>query len=292
MIDPTTMIGRVLGEQYRLDALLGQGGFGAVFRAHDLRLDRTVAVKLILHATTPGLAARFRREAQLQARLRHPATVRLLHFGQDAHLCYMVQEFVAGRTLRSIIDLDGPLAPDRATRHFTDLLGALDEAHAEGIVHRDLKPENIMLVPGRRGEEVRLLDFGIAKILEDTDAFESLTATGALIGTPAWISPEQANRQPVTPTSDIYSLGCVLYYALTGRKPFIGTTVQVILDHLRATPPALPPDMPPRLTTAVTRAMAKAPEHRFPTALAMRLLAGLPSALFEGLGRLSLSRRL
>ncbi len=270
MLTPHALVGRVVGGQFRIDGLIGQGGFGAVFRAWDLSLERPVAVKVIAHAGVEALAARFHREAQVQARFRHPAIVRLLYFGEDAGLCFMVQELVEGRTLRAVVNREGPLAPDRVVRLFASLLDALDEAHGEGVVHRDLKPANIMLVEGRRGEEVRLLDFGIAKIIEQSDAIETLTATGAVIGTPAWMSPEQATRQPVTPAADLYAIGCVMYYALTGRKPFTGTPVQILMDHANRAPDPLPATVPAPLAAVVRRAMAKRPGDRFPSADAMK----------------------
>ncbi len=269
MFNPSDLIGRAIGGQYRIEALIGRGSFGAVYRALDEQLDRQVAIKVIAHAAADLVADRFRREAQLQARLRHRAIVRLLHFGEDDGLFYMVQEYVEGQTLANVVRRQGPLTPERACNLFGVLLEALGEAHDEGVVHRDLKPANIMVVNGRRGEEPRLLDFGIAKIFEESDAIEALTASGMVIGTPAWMAPEQATRQAITPATDIYSTGCVLFYALTGQKVFAGTPVQVILDHVKTPPPRLPDHVPEALAQVVYRALAKAPADRFPSALAM-----------------------
>ncbi len=268
--DAGKLVGQVLGDVFRLDALVGQGGFGAVFRATDLRLDRTVAVKLALRGHDPHMARRFRREAKAQAGLRHPGIVRMLEYGLHDGQPYIVQEFVEGRTLRAVVETEGPLVPARARAIFGGLLDALDEAHAQGIVHRDIKPENIMIVDGRRGEEVRLLDFGIAKLLDRrTDLSESLTPDDAIVGSVSWLAPEQAGGDAITPQTDLYSVGCVMFWALTGHKPFHGPARDVLLAHMGRPPPAVPPYIPPGLAGCIERAMLKVATKRHGSAEAM-----------------------
>ncbi|MCB9553599.1 MAG: serine/threonine protein kinase, partial [Myxococcales bacterium] len=264
------IIGRVLGGRYTVDALIGRGGFGAVYRGTHLRLGDTVAIKIITDPP-PDLSARFHREAKVQRRLRHPVTVRLLDLDVEADgLHYMVQEYVDGRTLKTVLRDEGPLAPWRLVALMIAVLDALDEAHALGIIHRDLKPENIMVVDGRGGEEARLLDFGIAKLRDRDASDETLTAQGMVLGTLAYMAPEQVVRGPLGPPTDVYQLGAVMYRLLSGRKPFTGTAQDVLRQHLAAPPPPLPALVPPPLAAVVMRAMEKDQAHRFATAQAMR----------------------
>ncbi len=277
-MDHARLIGRTIAGQYRVDALLGKGGFGAVYRAWDVALERPVAIKTI-HAHHAGqLADRFRREAKVQARLRHPATVRLLSYGIEPDgLAYAVLEFVEGRTLGAELRQRGPLDAEAVAAIFGPLLDALDEAHGLGIVHRDLKPGNIMLTETRRGREVRLLDFGIAKLLADAEPSAELTEEGVVLGTLAYMSPEQAGQQPIVPASDLYSLGCVLYLCVTGDKPYRGPTREVLISHLRAPPPPLPARVPAPLAAVIQQAMAKPLGERFSSAAQMK--AALDGAL-------------
>ncbi len=265
------MRGRVLGKRYRIDERIGQGGFGTVYRGTHLRLGDTVAVKVI-SAPHPGMIDRFHREAKLQRRLRHPAFVRLLDFDVEPDgLQYMVQEFVDGRTLKAILYADGALDPHRIAALTVDLLQALEEAHSIGIVHRDLKPPNIMLTDGLRGEEVRLLDFGIAKLFEDDENSAPLTQPHQIVGSVHYMAPEQIACQPLGPTTDLYQLGCVLYEACSGERPFTGAIQGILRKQMVVKPPELPSRVPPALAEVVMRALQKKPVDRFPSARQMRI---------------------
>ncbi len=283
--DAAALVGQTIASAFRLDALIGRGGFGAVYRAVDTRIGRTVALKVALKGHDPQMARRFRREARAQVDLRHRCIVRLLEYGVHAGMPYIVLEYVEGVTLRAVVDAEGPLATGRASALFADLLDALDEAHAGGVVHRDIKPENIMLVQGRRGEEVRLLDFGIAKLIEPEAGSATLTPHDAVIGSVSWLAPEQAGTGEITARTDIYSVGCVLFWALTGRKPFDGTARQVILAHVAQPPPPLPAYVPPMLADAIRRAMQKDPAARFQSAEAMaHAMRGQELTAHDGVG--------
>ncbi|MEZ4434582.1 MAG: serine/threonine-protein kinase [bacterium] len=267
------LIGRTIASKYHLDALIGKGGFGAVYRATHHPLGRTVAVKIGLHTRRDDLIARFVREAQVQAHLRHPACVMLLDFGEEPDgIFYMVQEYVDGRTLADALASEGPFAPARALAITRAVLGALHEAHRLGIVHRDIKPANIMLTRGVDGdEEVRVLDFGIAKVLagelDPTDG--GLTHTGTTLGTPAFMAPEQIRQGPIGPTTDIYAMGATLYRLCAGHGPFSSPIpFDILRMHLDTPPPPLPFPAP-AIDRVIARAMEKEPADRYPSARVM-----------------------
>ena len=211
---------------------------GTVWRAHDQNLNRTVAIKVITNlAEAPEASARLRREAQSAARLTSPHIATVYDHGHDSDedTDYVVMELVPGKTLRQVVAENGPQPPGVVALWGAQICQALTEAHGRGVYHRDLKPHNVMLTP--QGT-VKLVDFGIAAYAEAAD-YTRITASGALIGTPAYLAPEQAQGQLVDHRSDLYSLGCTLYELLTGQTPFSGTTFKVLLDHLNT--PAVPP---------------------------------------------------
>ena len=301
MIGAAQLIGAQLGN-YEIQALLGTGGMASVYRAFDRNLRRSVAIKVLSTlAAQPDFAARFQQEARLIAGLRHPNIVQVYDFGQHDGLSYMVQELLPGSTLQQYLR-DLVARGERPTRDdvltiIGQLAAALDAAHAAGIIHRDVKPANIMikgLGTGDRGlglagpnpqslisnPHVVLTDFGIAKNSQLPD----LTQTGQVIGTPDYLSPEQAKGLPLTPSSDIYSLGVVLYEMLAGRLPFIGgTALGVAMSHIHDTPlplRSLRPDLPVAIEALLQQALAKDPSARFRTAsaLAQALSQAWPAA--------------
>ena len=262
----------VLLERYEVGRLLGSGGMAEVYEGRDRLLARRVAIKVPLpqYAHDPAFQQRFRREAQAAASLSNPGIVAVYDTGMQNGIPFIVMEFVGGRTLKETILAEGPLHPDRAAGIAADVCSALAAAHARGLVHRDVKPPNVMLTDSGR---VKLMDLGIAR----ADAAESVTQTGAhtaMVGTALYLSPEQAQGQPVDPRSDLYSLGCCLYEMLTGSVPFRGATpVAILYRHVRedpAPPRLLNPDVPPALEAVCLKAMAKRPEDRYQTAVELR----------------------
>jgi serine/threonine-protein kinase len=275
---PLLSVGDVVGDRFRIDAVLGEGGMAVVYRAEHLHLRKLVALKVLLpeFSSNPEIVARFEREAVAAGRLDSPHVVAVTDFGRlpDASF-FLVMEYVKGRTLRTVLK-DGAIDPRRALRILAGIVAAVGDAHQMGIVHRDLKPENIMLVD-RDGDSnfVKVLDFGIAKI--DASGCEgaggsdtALTRLGVLMGTPDYMSPEQALGQPVDLRSDLYSMGVILFEMLTGERPFKGGAVAVLNQHLMAEPPDLPPAVrqrvDPQVVGVLRRLLGKLPRERFGSA--------------------------
>lgn len=272
--------------RYLLAEPLGAGGMGVVYRARDEKLERTVAVKILTPGvlTSETMRSRFRREALALARLNHPNIAALYDVGEQDGIDFIVMELVQGEPLRTRL-LSGPLAAEAATRIAVEIAEALEEAHAQGVVHRDLKPANVMITP--RGH-AKVLDFGVAKLLTTSEMTQSLPETSGLIGTPLYMSPEQALGKEIDARTDVWSLGAVYYEMLTGRPPFEGASAMAILDAItreRFTPVRqLRPDAPEEAEDLVSRALRKDPVRRYATAEAMgrdasRLLTKLSGAV-------------
>jgi eukaryotic-like serine/threonine-protein kinase len=268
---------QVIAGRYRLGALLGAGGMARVLAAHDLRLDRRVAIKL---APATGIdragRERFVREARSSAGFSHPNAVAVFDAGEGDGFLYLVMELVDGPSVAARLAEHGPLDVDEALTIAAGVLAGLGAAHAAGIVHRDVKPGNILLGPDGA---VKLADFGIAKRLGDLSA--DLTGAGQFIGTPKYLSPEQVAGDPVTAATDLYAVGVVLFEMLAGRPPFDGdTAIATAIAHRDAPIPDLRrirADVPGHVAAAVTRAMAKDPADRFESAEQMAAtLRGLP----------------
>jgi serine/threonine-protein kinase len=269
--------------QYTLKRKLGEGGMGEVWLAEHALLKRPCAVKFIRPdlAANPATAARFAREVQAVTGLTHVNTVRVYDYGRaDDGSFYYVMEYLEGPTLEELVKEDGPLPPGRAVHLLRQLCGALAEAHAAGLVHRDLKPGNVIVARlGGVCDVAKLLDFGLVQEESVAEPGERLTRAGVVLGTPAYMAPEQAAGEPVDARGDLYCLGAVAYYALTGRPPFEGkSALQVLAAH--RTLPAPPLDgAPSDLAAVIAQCLAKAPADRFPTAGALeRALAGCSCA--------------
>jgi serine/threonine-protein kinase len=241
-----------------------------VFLGTDTVLGRTVAVKVLApqFADDDGFVMRFRREAQAAASIGHPHIVSVFDTGSDDGVHFIVMEYVEGRTLAEILAGGGRILPDRAIDIAMDVCRALEAAHAQGVIHRDIKPGNIMLDP--RGD-VKVTDFGIARV---TTTADTVAQTAAILGTASYLSPEQAQGQPVDGRSDIYSLGCVLYEMVTGRPPFLGDSPVAVASKqvLEQPTPAsrLNPDVTADLDAVILRALAKNPANRYQSAEEMR----------------------
>ncbi len=268
-----------LAGRYEIEGLLGRGGMGVVYLARDLRLERPVALKVPSadRAADPEFRARFLREARTAAALLHPNIVPIYAVHEVGEMILFAMAYVAGETLDQRIEREGALSPETAARLLRELADALAYAHARGVVHRDVKPDNILLdaASGR----ALLSDFGIARMSGDGRS-TAPPSDGGVAGAAAFMSPEQARGEPVDSRSDLYSLGVVGYYALTGRLPFTGET-DVLVLALHATtppPPLVVPGVPRRLAQAVERCLAKHPGDRFPdgAALGRALSQALP----------------
>jgi eukaryotic-like serine/threonine-protein kinase len=286
-------IPRVVENKYRIEQLLGRGGMGAVYRARDMRLDRLVAVKVVRPELLEDHDARrrFRREAQIVARLQHPGIVSIFDFGTLAGGgAYLVMELVRGEDLRRVLHREGRLEPARAVKILTAVCAAIEAAHQEGVLHRDLKPENILL-PG--GEiEAKVLDFGVAKLVADQNRADgaeqgetqaALTMAGTIVGTPAYMAPEQLGAMPLDPRTDVFALGVIAYEMLSGDLPFSrGSLTDVILAQARGPQPLTErdPDIPAALDRAVRRALDMTPGERprTPHAFASEVAQALAAA--------------
>ena len=283
--DADPLIGKVFDQRYRAESLIGRGGYGAVYRATQLAVDRPVALK-VLHgrlAQHEEQLLRFEQEARAASRLQHHHCVRLHDFGRtEEGVLFLVTELLEGEPLSSLMKREGPLPPARAVRIACQALEALAEAHDAGLIHRDLKPDNLFMKCSRDGRDfVKVLDFGIAKVTQDGD-MATLTRPGVVMGTPAYMSPEQARAEKVDVRSDLYSIGVVLYQMLSGVRPFTGKTpMEVLLLHMQTpAPPLTPPagrPLPRALVDLVHRCLSKRPASRPQSADELREL--LESAL-------------
>jgi len=264
--------GRILDGRYRLGSLLGVGGMARVYLATDRVLERQVAVKVLSppYAQDPVFVERFRREARSAARLSHPNIVAVFDSGTDAGRHYLVMEYVAGQSLAQLLASQGRLAPRQAAELGVEVCAALAAAHAQGLVHRDVKPANVLVGDDGR---VKVTDFGIVKAA----ATATLTGTGTVLSTAAYLSPEEAQGGSVDARSDLYSLGCVLYELLCGSPPFgsgvDGPPVAIATRHLHQ-PPEPPsahnPQVDARLDAVVLTALAKDPAQRYQSAIELR----------------------
>ncbi|MGH8893078.1 MAG: protein kinase domain-containing protein, partial [Actinomycetes bacterium] len=257
------LVGRVLDGRYHVGSRLARGGMATVYEAHDNRLDRTIALK-VMHpslADDEEFVSRFIREAHSAARLSHPNVVAVYDQGADQGIVFLAMELVRGRTLRDLIRERGNLSPRQALEVLEPVLAALGAAHAAGIVHRDVKPENVLLSDDDR---VKVADFGLARAVSGNNSHT--TASGILMGTVAYLSPEQVERGVADPRSDVYASGILLYEMLTGLKPYDGeTAIQVAYRHVHDDVPApsdLVPGLPPELDALVARATSRDPEGR------------------------------
>ena len=272
--------GDLIADRYELEELVGSGGMSDVFRARDNQLDRRIAIKILheRYAADPEYLVRFRTEARSVARLSHPNIVTVIDRGDDAGRQYIVFEHVDGENLKELVRRSGRLPVRRAIELALPVADGLAFAHQQGLVHRDVKPQNVLL--SREGE-VKVTDFGIARSL---DVEHGVTQTGTVLGTGEYLAPEQASGKPVSPATDVYSLGVVLWEMLAGEVPFRGENfVAVALRHVNEPVPSLRavrPDVSPRLAAAVERALAKDPARRFPSMAA--LAKELRACLAEG----------
>ena len=269
------LAGREVGGRYRLIRRIGKGGMGVVYEAEHLGLDKRVAIKFLLDRFTddPEVIERFHREARTASRIGHENIIDVTDVGHDGDgRPYIVMELLDGGDLGQVLSQTGPLPTARAVHVIRQVLRGLEAAHGKGIVHRDMKPENVHLV-ARAGDPdfVKIMDFGISKIIAANDSKVRLTATGAVIGTPIYMAPEQAMAQAeLDHRVDLYAVGVMLYELLAGRPPFIANNyLGLVTQHLHAAPPSLAqfrPDLPPALVATVHRALEKDPARRWQSA--------------------------
>lgn len=288
---PESFIGRTLGT-CTIERVLGRGGMGVVFLAHQSRPNREVAVKVLLLSLMPDPArrarflARFRREADAVAMLDHANILPIYEYGEQPDLAYLVMPYISGGTLRDRVERKGQLPLDEAAGFLSKAAVALDYAHNHGVIHRDVKPQNMLLYPDKR---LVLSDFGIAKVAqaaadEDGQPVSALTTMGHVVGTPDYIAPEQAMGHPIDGRADIYSLGVVLFYMVTGRVPFVAAQPMTVAAKHVSEPPPPPrqfrPDLPPAAEAVILRALAKDPAQRYRSAgeLARAFRAALPAS--------------
>ena len=257
------LIGKTLADRFEILSRIGEGGTGVVYKAKQLTVDRTVAIKVLgAHVSSdPQWVKRFHNEARAAARLDHPNTVRMIDFGETKDgLLFIAMEYLHGKPLSDEISRLGKIHPQRALRIISQVCQSLQEAHVQGIIHRDIKPDNVFLVEMKSsGDFVKVLDFSVAK-MDTPDA--QLTRAGTVFGTPAYMSPEQARGVKLAPQSDVYACGIVLYEMLTGKPPFeAALPMEVVMMHLRQKPAPLVGFAEP-IVRLVTKALEKTPDRR------------------------------
>ncbi len=259
--------------KYEVIDEIGRGGFAVVYRARDTDLDRIVALKVLRPSWTedPSFLARFRREACSTGRLRHANIVTVFELAEAENLFYIAMEYLAGLTLRGLLEAKGVLLLEQAVPILEQIAEALDYAHGQGMIHRDVKPSNVMVEETARGVRVTLMDFGLVKAAEESSVF---TSRGTLLGSPEYMAPEQADPERVDevgPAADRYALGIIAYHMLTGRVPFPGNTPATLYahEHKPVPPPrSLRPDLSESTATALIKMLSKSPDERYPDAKA------------------------
>jgi serine/threonine protein kinase len=270
--------GTVLDDKYRLDHKIGAGGFGAVYKATHLALNRPVAVKILRPSPgndTPEALSRFRQEAVSACRLSHPNAVTVIDFGvSSTGIAYLVMELLQGRTLKDVLLEQPSLSLGRCAEILVPVCEALGEAHAANIVHRDIKPDNIFLHEGDQGEVIKVVDFGIAKLVgkEEAPEVQGMTETGVILGTPDYMSPERLSGGRYDGRSDVFSVAVLLYQMLSGKLPFqldrdagpYAIALKLMTEEPRPLGEMVP-EAPAEITRLVARALAKNPDER-PTA--------------------------
>jgi serine/threonine-protein kinase len=272
------LLGRLIAERYRVLELIGRGGMGVVYKAEHARIGKVLALKLLTGELTRDSeqVARFKREALMSSQLSHPNTVQVFDFGEADGLAYLAMEYVRGRDLGTIVTEAGRLDAERTAKIVIQICSSLSEAHDKGIVHRDLKPENIMVIQSQSGDDVaKVLDFGLAKLRESSE-LSDVTSSGAIVGTPYYMAPEQIRGEAVTPACDVYALGALLYACLTGTVPFDAATPMGVLTRHLTEEPEPPSTRVPELGLSrsferiVLHALAKNPSDRFASAAALQ----------------------
>ena len=268
---PTLAPGTILGK-YNIVRLLGAGGMGAVYEATHTEIQKKVAIKVLspLIAAVPGARARFLREAQLTSRVRHPHIVDVADMGSDGGNTYLVMEFLHGEDLAQRLERLGPIGAEELADIMLPVCSAVAAAHAAGVTHRDLKPQNIFLAAGTRRVLPKVLDFGISKGNDAVTQAGTLTNTGAMIGTPYYLAPEQImDSKSAGSASDQYALGIILYECLTGKRPYDGDNLFVVFQGIVGGTPKRPreyrPEIPQEMEDVTLRAMKSDPKQRFAT---------------------------
>ncbi len=268
------LLGTTLADKYLIDGCIGEGGMGRVYRAHHVRLTKRIfAIKILLGdlAADPTMRKRFEQEAEAASRLQHPNLVSVLDFGKtDGGLLYLVMEFVAGEVLGDVMKA-GPMPEERVIDITKRLCLGLAHAHAAGLVHRDFKPDNVVLAAQDQGDTPRILDFGLAIVRSPEEASIRLTGSGLMVGTPAYISPEQARASTVDERTDLFSLGITVYEMLAGKLPFAGDAIEVMYSNTKLDAPPIcernpDVDVSPAMQAIVIKLMARNPDERFQTA--------------------------
>src|SRR4051794_7192607 len=250
--------GLTFGGRYQLASRIAIGGMGEVWEATDLVIGRTVAIKILKdeYLGDPGFLERFRAEARHAALVNHEGIANVFDYGEEDGSAYLVMELVPGEALSTILEREHALPPDKVLDIVAQTASALQAAHMAGLVHRDIKPGNLLITPEGR---VKITDFGIARIADQVP----LTATGQVMGTVQYLSPEQASGHPASPSTDIYSLGIVAYEALAGRRPFTGESqVAIAMAQINETPPELPVTVAEPVRNLVYACLAKSPSER------------------------------
>jgi eukaryotic-like serine/threonine-protein kinase len=268
------VIGLVLDSKYKIERLIGKGGMGNVYEAKHLHMGLPVAIKILhAHLIKDGTAVeRFRREARSARTVNHQNAISIMDFGVTSeNILYLVMELINGISLHEILKKETCLESVRAVNLMKQVCLAVDAAHQKNIVHRDLKPDNILIVDyAQTKEKVKVIDFSIAKVKQNDAENVNLTSAGVVVGTPHYISPEQAQGFVLDHRSDIYSMGIILYQCLTGQVPFNGkTSAMLLMQHIQAQPKplrSLKPNIPQQLEDVVLRALAKSAEERQQTA--------------------------